>query len=415
MTPMAASFRSTTAALLRRHRGWLALGASPLLLGFAGLVAAAVLADVWLLPMVLTFFAIGGATLWGAIRNNRSPVALPAGIAVDEVGIHQGSRLVARRDELEAGFVTPGPEQTLVRLERRGLAPSIALSVADIEEGRALLRALGLDAEHTAAELRAASQTFTWSMRKQFLINSVPVLFVLVAQDLIAPTVWLRTLTTFAVVALILAVVFSPTRVRIGVDGVATRWLGMKRFIPFSKVRDVRRYEQRVGTKTHVGVMLVLDDGEEIKIPAGQTGWLRVEPAEIEERIREALELHRKSASVVDPRLLARGERSVGAWVASLRALGVGANADMRTPPIPADQLLRIAEDATASPLVRAGAAVAARVSPGARDRLRVAAETTASPALRIALERVASEDANDEALGEALGALDRAEAEVRR
>jgi hypothetical protein len=417
------AFRSDDAALVRRNRWWLALGASPYAVGLS-LILTALVTGVW--PVAVPAFHMGIfgtlGLLW-AYRANKSPVKLGGGISIGDAGVYHAGKLLAGRDELEAGFITPRPTGVTVRLQRRGRRASLTIAVKDVEEGRALLRALGLDATQTAAELRAASDMFAWSLSKQLVVMTTPIFaavftimglaVVLGASKALAVIVPLMLVTVFTGV---FGLIFTPTRVRIGVDGIATRWLGKDRFIPFSKMRGVQAYEERVGGKTYLGIALDLDDGERVKVPAGQKGFTSMEPAELEERIREALTVHRDGAGLVDERLLARGRRAVPEWIAALRALGAGANADLRTPPVPPEKLLRIAEDAAAAPLVRVGAAVAAAASaPDAKRRVRLAAQTTASPKLRVALERVSADDATDESVAEALADLDAAEARTAR
>jgi hypothetical protein len=413
-------FRSEGAELVRRNRAWLALGASPYLLGLALFVAAATTGH-WLLALSIPHMTVFGTLgLWWAYSSNRNPVHLPGGITVDDEAVYHAGRLVARRDDLEAGLLSPKRGEFTVRLQRRGPRPSIVVKVRDAEEGRALLRALGFDAQQTAVELRAASSLFTWGVAKQLLVTVAPILVALLLLGMLigsrSPRVAAFGIPAVGLSAFVwmFGLIFSPTRVRIGVDGIVTRWLGKERFIPLSRVTGVGAYEERVGGKTYVGVAVQLAGGERVKIPAGQKGWMQVDPNEIEERIREAQKLHQDGADAVDARALERGGRDTRAWVAALRALGAGANADMRTAPVPAEKLLRIAEDASAPAVVRAGAAVAAGASPDARQRLRVAAKTTASPSLRVALERVAADDATDEALAEALGELDEIQARAR-
>lgn len=420
---MTVVFRSDDAALMRRNRWWLALGASPFAVGL-GCVIAALVTGVWPIAIGVFHTSIFGtlALLW-AYRANKSPVKLGGGITIGDAGVYHAGKRLAGRDELEAGFITPRPTGVTVRLQRRGRRPSLTIAVKDVDEGRALLRALGLDATQTAAEIRAASQIFAWSLSKQLLVLTGPILVpifavqglavVLGASKVLAVIVPLLLLSAFT---WIFGMIFAPTRVRVGVDGVATRWLGKDRFVPFSKVRSVEAYEERVGGKTYLGVALDLDGGERVKLPAGQKGFTSVEAAELEERVREALALHRDGAGPVDERLLARGSRGVPEWIAALRALGAGANASHRTPPVPPEKLLRIAEDAAADPLVRASAAVAvAAAAPDAKKRVRIAARTTASPKLRVALERVSADDATDEAVAEALADLDAAESRAAR
>lgn len=410
---MGRPFQSDDAKLVRRNRSWLALGASPFLIALAAIVTAIVVGQpVVAVPAVHTSIAGAVALTW-LYRRNKNPVLLSGGIWVDDEAVHHAGELLVRRSDLAAGFLVPKEGGFWVRLQRRGVRPSILVSVRDAEEGRALLRALGFDASQTAAQMRVASDVFAWSRGKQLLFMLAPVFGVITGVPALAVALGVPGLAALApllLLAWVSGLLLTGTRVRIGVDGIHTRWLHKERFIPYSRVQRVDRYEESGGGKIYVGVALVLEDGERIKIPAGQKGW-GVDPLEVEERIREGLELHRRGADAVDPKLLARGTRDLGGWVTALRALGSGANADMRTPPVPQDKLVRIAEDAAAPPLVRAGAAVAAAgLSPEARKRVRIAAETTASPALRVALERVAAEDANDETLADALGELEKAE-----
>src|SRR5262249_24980057 len=85
--------------------------------------------------------------------------------------------------------------------------------------------------------------------------------------------------------------------------------------------------------------------------------------------------------------ILRRSERTVGSWIAHLRAVGFGANLDHRVAPAPPDQLFRVAAEPRYRSSIRAAAAVAfsASVGPGERERLR--AVSTLSPRLRIALD----------------------------
>ena len=63
----------------------------------------------------------------------------------------------------------------------------------------------------------------------------------------------------------------------------------------------------------------------------------------------------------------------------------------------------------SAAPLARFSAAIALapQVPPAERKRIRVAAATTASPKLRVALEHASSSEASEEALAEELAHLE--------
>jgi hypothetical protein len=103
--------------------------------------------------------------------------------------------------------------------------------------------------------------------------------------------------------------------------------------------------------------------------------------------------------------LVPRG-RSAGQWMKDLRALFCGSN--YRAPVLPPDQLWRIAEDPAAEPAKRAGAAFVLRrtLDDEGRARLRVAAEASAAPRVRVAL-LAASDTRHDEALEAALAAFE--------
>jgi hypothetical protein len=95
-----------------------------------------------------------------------------------------------------------------------------------------------------------------------------------------------------------------------------------------------------------------------------------------------------------------------------LRAIGTGANADHRTAPISRDQLWQIVEHAGSRPSARAGAAIALAegLDDAGRVRLQKAAGATASPKIRVAIEKAATSP-SDEELREALAELEQEEA----
>ena len=146
----------------------------------------------------------------------------------------------------------------------------------------------------------------------------------------------------------------------------------------------------------------------------GQANWNDQRVAIIQERICEAMETFRSGGAAAAGALLRRGKRPVSEWIATLRAIGAGANADMRTAPLPRENLFRIVESPTSSAAERAAAAVAAgvEIDDDGRARLRRAAEAVAAPRLRIAIEAAAGTD--DAALAEALSEVEHEESKAR-
>jgi hypothetical protein len=110
-------------------------------------------------------------------------------------------------------------------------------------------------------------------------------------------------------------------------------------------------------------------------------------------RMQEAIVRARES-SARGAELLVQATSSRRVATASLGA------ADYRQPAVAREQLWEIVEGTSAQPAVRAGAAEALAVAfaDGERARLRVAATRCAEPAIRVALEALAADPADEEA-----------------
>ncbi|MFO0555612.1 MAG: hypothetical protein U0271_44955 [Polyangiaceae bacterium] len=208
----------------------------------------------------------------------------------------------------------------------------------------------------------------------------------------------------------LVAHLYSKTRVRVAADGVVVRWLGWTQRVAFSQIEAVSLFDKTLFQEEIFGVRLRLRDGRELCVPCGLERAGEVAANDLLETLRSAIDAY-KDGSGDGASALARGARSLSEWVAHLRVMGTQANVDMRTAPVNPDELLRVAEDPSAPPTTRVAAAIALKDDAAARVRLSAAASATASPALAEALERAASE-ASDEALIEALEALEALEAE---
>lgn len=418
---MAERFRSKTVRRVLRNRFHLWGSASPILVGLA-LATFGIVSGTWPLVLPLAHLGILGSVLvaW-AYKRNANPSYVGSEVSVDDEAVRVDGEVVVRREEITQGFVVKHEGKAMVRLGRRGLRPSVLLAAKDRDEARRLLVELGLDATQTAAELRALSGVMALPLAKQLAVMLLPFFVLMIAgiatSAALAPSLGPAPMLGGIGMAVtwILGLVFSPTTVRIGVDGVVLRWLGRERFVPFADVTRLERYELEQGNKTYIGLTLHLRDGREVKVPTGQKNWNEADASELEERMRQALELHRRAASGVDPRLLARGGRDVSTWVTELRRLGSGARADARTGAVPLDRILGVVDDPSAPAALRAGAALAAVENDPeqSRERVRIAADTTASPRLRVALETIASAAPDDAAIGEALAALEAEDAKA--
>jgi hypothetical protein len=136
----------------------------------------------------------------------------------------------------------------------------------------------------------------------------------------------------------------------------------------------------------------------------GSLQWNDDRNSALMERIVEAMEIHARGNVDAAAAVLGRRARDVHAWIQELRAIGVGANADLRTAPVNPEHLWRIVESHGAEPEDRAAAAVAlgGQLDESGKQRLRVAVDAVADERLRIAVDAALRED--DAALEIALG-----------
>ncbi len=412
--PSVEVFHSDTATVMKRNPWWLLLGASPWIIGLGSMLTALVTSKAAFLAPLFHLAIFGGVGFGFLYKANKDPRFLAGEVLADAEAVRFRGEVIARRDEIKQGFVVPHRGRHVVRLARKGFRPNVEIAVKDVAEGRALLKTLGLDASQSVARINAMSHVFSWSPVKQLALFMSPMLgaFAGVMGGGLAfgPTgVAAGMLALFAALAAMMTLIIARTHVEIGADGILTRWFGKERFFPFSQIEWVNPFESKQLSKTYLGVELVLRSGESVRIQVGQKRWADEEQEMVVERIREAIEAYSSGMAGADASILGRNGRAPKDWITSLRSIGAGANADMRTSPIPLERLWRIVEDASASAVARASAAIALapQVPPSERRRIRIAAQATASPKLRVALEHASDHDISDDALAESLAELE--------
>lgn len=302
--------------------------------------------------------------------------------------------------------------------------------------GAATLEALGLDAKRR--RLRISSwQTFE-SVLMGFagaVLGGLAWLPILgVGADIVGKD-WLSTpIGTAVAVGTLLpmliggAALLRRTRpeITIGSDGVRVTGgsLGKnERFYPLDRVVGTRTSVAgpRRGTTQPMLLQLELRKGEdgrerEVVPLANFASGAGKEPAfvaVVEARIREAMAARDASSPAEASALLDVPSDGVAAWIASLKRLAKAADA-YRTATLGEQRLLELVADARAKVAHRIGAAVvlAERGDPRGLERVRVAADASASPRVRIALETVAKQDLDEQVIAEAL-ADEAAEAEA--
>jgi hypothetical protein len=349
------------------------------------------------------FFVLGGMAAFLGTTGNLWPARRLAKVHADAAGLHVDGALRLRREDVARAYVQPMRERTLVRVQGKRGAGNVDVAVTDAAEGARVLEALELDAAHRAVTFRTVSPLYATTGR---MVLTIGAMFLATALSgflahWVGPAATL--VIPFSYVTL-LAMVFLPTTVTVGADGVLTRWLGWRRFHPYDRVDEVAAYGN--------GVTLVDKSGKSVRIA---TAPPRQRPTQlsnltrdaVRERIDEARRAFAAHTETHAAALVARSGRTTEKWLEALRSLA--ASADYREAAVPREALWRIAEDPAAEATARAGAAVALRgkLDDADRARLRVAAESSVSPHVRVALEAAAT--AEDEA--DVAAALERIDA----
>jgi len=371
----------------------------------------------------LLFFGMmgGGFGAWWFSRVSRRPSDLAGELRATREGIFvRGQQLVSRR-EITRAFVSPAASHgTFVRIERKGvLSGPIDLKVKNVAEGRALLHALGLDATQSASNFSIAA--ISTKQRARRTIASILGLVAMVVAGVSAaiarralglPPGALGAIGVAGVIAyaVLLLQLLTPTKVVVGADGVLIRWLWQKRFVPIADIvsAEVVDGEPTSFNQSPILVRVHLRSGAPMDLfadvarsgpmaPSGLQRFARMRAEILAERINEAVAGRGESdasALAFDVGLLRRSDRAIDEWVSALRALRSNVQT-FREPGVVLDQLWKVLEDVRATPEKRAAAAVvlSPHLDEGGRERLRVAAEATVAPKLRVALEAAAEDD----------------------
>jgi hypothetical protein len=267
---------------------------SPVLIAFAAIAEGGI--DAWVFASIIA--ALAACLTLAAYHANWRARVEPVQVRADAEGVVVNGRLTPRAS-IRAGLATPGISPRVVL--RRHLRFPVELQTESQEEAGALLHSLGLDASQKFADFYGRS----WIEARWAYVVGVFLAFSLVGfvcsklgevgKVLLVP-LWVMGV----------AVWLMPTRLRVGRDGVAIRWLWVHRIIGYGEIEDVGRYEQISGVGiTTIGLQIQVRTGM-VRVPMGVRRWTvfgtwqRGESnlALAWERMREAARLfHRKTAA----------------------------------------------------------------------------------------------------------------------
>jgi hypothetical protein len=346
--------------------------------------------------LVFPLFSVIAAALYARraarVRRGGEITLQPSGLELDR----SGERRSIEVTDIEAAYRAPVSPVAVLRL--RG-GEEVALELGDDGVVDRVLRHLEMAPGQRAivARLRAQLGAFTLG-----LLAWTAALFV--AAPLLALS-YGPLLYALALVAAPILVVrrFGRPRVVVGSDGLRTLGVPRPRFVPYEDIGAVsvvqiadsvgRRYADDPAGGT-LGIVVKTRAGKRMVLPT--IGQSREAIDGLAHRIRSNM----RAATQAGARALAaleRQGRSVKEWRGNLRrlALSPGGFRDQALAPEDVEGLLA---DPSAPFEQRVGAALLLRESAdeGARKRIRVAAEGTADPMLREALEAACADEVDE-------------------
>jgi hypothetical protein len=347
-----------------------------------------------------------GGVLYAWVRNPE-PVERAVHLHVDARGLFVDGRLAIRAADVRGGWVQPcGNAPTRVHVCGRS-GRDVELVVRDAERGHALLRALEID------ESRASAHFWTYARPlgepRAFGRAATITALVLAFGLLVGQSAPIGSAMALAALAAFFLGLAAPTLVTVGADGLLLRWLGTRRFVPWSSVVGVERFDG--------GVALALEGGRwlTLRAPSDAQRYSPERDAMIE-RIRVAWratapgELEEPAA-----RLLRRTGVRTREWVRSVRSLlRPPCEEGYRVAAMPPERLWALVEDPRVDRAARVGAALALApwLDEGARERLRSLADACAEPRTRLSLAVAATKAAGRASDADIAATLDGIESE---
>lgn len=358
-------------------------------------------------------FVVGLLLTTSQRRHNLTAIRKDHAVTIAHEGVFIDGKLEVSRDKIANGFFQPRAPRDPSKKRSHGSSLKLVdkgkklLFEVEAEEHVALqmLRALHLDPTAKRADFRGSSPMHSSMARNlAFIWGSIGATAALAAALTSLGVHVMPMLFPLVILPIVLAGSW-PSRIEVGVDGILVSWLWQRRFIPMARVASMTPLNEH-----QVSIQLTDGTSETISTSTSRSrrgAYAKQHRDAVLARMLEAWAAFKNRSPVADvSALVARGSRTRSAWLDALRKLR-GADGGYRAAVVRDEDLWRLIEDPTAPEDARAGAALVLRegLDDEGKSRVRVVAESTASPKLRVALDAAAS-GAPDEALAKALNEL---------
>lgn len=384
--------REHDVAILRRNRWRLLAMAWPLLFTLLG-VLMLLMGDTSFVSLMVMGLVLAPITLRKAYEDNVDPQTVPTRLVID------GRTLVLDGESYDIDAIRSGyllaadPPRIRLFLAETRLPIDVAFSSPD--EASATLAELALSPRQRIATFDSFDP---WKRGARGVVGALA----LMAPFTVAFVLFDEYTTLWLSLMLLVAIGAKSWRrkVHVGSDGLRVeRGPLFDRFIAHEAITSAEVVP--AAEQNQVQVHLSVAAERDVVV-----GFRSRQPAEaFVARLHQAARAAGRDDSPVAS-ALSRGDAALTEWVAKLRsATRVGAH---RTAALARDHLWTLVESSSIDPLRRAAAAVALgdRLDEPTKKRIAHVAAATASPRLRVVLDRV-HEGADDDALVEALAALE--------
>lgn len=308
--------------------------------------------------------------------------------------------LAVPRSEITDGWVEPfgqGGHRVVLRHRDGDLG---VVEVESLAAGNAILEAVGFSADRHALRVRTSGNEGQ-TLREMALVGaafflSIPLLALGLAEDPGSLALaGAATAATLGVTALLARATIKPV-VRVGIDGIAITRGRERTFVPVREVTSVNM--------TSTGIELWTSTGQR---PHLLRCW-GVQQAALFARIQEVVRgFGGAAASAAQLARLDRQGRDLAGWREALRRVASDDAGDYRRIGLAREDLARLLAqgDAPAERRIGAALALASSGDPAERERVRIAARACAEDELRVALERIAEDEADEATVDAALRA----------
>ncbi len=350
---------------------------------------------------------LGALGIWGAVvglvvvgRGPGERLLHPGNVSARDgylmVATPRGPSRTVTRADVAAGWCEPTKDGVAAVLHLRS-GELVLVEQPDEATARAFLVEAGI--EHASQAMRVKLQrigvldrAFHAFLLVPLTVFGMPILLSPIVVVILAfarpdPAIWVfgvpfSILFAFSYALLLWWIGAStfPLAASIGNDGILLEKWFRKTFVPFSRMSSV----VVVGGAPYHHVEVALAEDERLRVPTSGREQAEALVRQLEAGMRAVKSRDREA--LIDG--LARGGRTVRAWREAVRdVLSEGA---YRARHVGTESLLRIAEDPSAPEDVRVGAVLALGTPQDeeAKKRVWAAAEASASPRVRLALQR---------------------------